>query len=347
MGALIMLLGAAALASEQPEQQIIAAPPDRRVDIVDGGTIALDIKEDESELSLGWSWSDMAREPAASGVGLTRRTYRIGFELPVGGGDNIADSETIDALDNGANVSAALTWFGTKSRDNLDSPAFARIMNIARERCKRDPAHEMTPEQCANHRPAQAFAIRYSGLGEATVNRTLLSPAYALGIEGRIGVNRFDYRTPVTLAESSETKFQFAAKVYGSVLPSDGLSMFTGSIEYQSAYEARDEEILCPAVVANPNSDCVKAAPGAPEEVEKLLLAADYRRVLGTIARLGEIAISPKASFDALSDEFEIELPLYLKPTRDIGFMPGVSVTYNSEKDDVVLGIFLRQSFSF
>jgi hypothetical protein len=345
MSALILV--AAALGAAQADQPVIVGPPGRSVDVVDGGTLAVDIKEDEPKLSATWSWSDMEREVGESGLRLTRRSYRIGLELPVGGGSNIASRETIDALDNGPSLSASVTLFGTTSRDRFDSPAFQRIMQRARNRCAEDPAHEMSADACAAYRPERAFAIRYSGLGEGAVNRTLLSPAYALGIEGSVGVNRFKYRQGATLTEASERKVQFSGKLFLSLFPADGLSMLTLSGEYQNAWEALDDKILCPPVVSDPNEQCTKASPGAPQQVEKLLVAADYRQVLGYISRVGEVATSPKATFDVLSDEFEFELPLYLKPSKDIGFMPGVSVSYNSTKDKVGFGFFLKQAFSF
>lgn len=334
----------------------LPGPPGRTVDIVSGGDVALDVNEKKSELTLGYSWLGRSQQiVGADGrqLRLARSTLNLELSLPVGGTDNLLSRDTFDGLADGPSLSFSWTWFGTRSADRLSNAQFSRITETARARCLRglgppdiDP---LSAERCnfrADHRTVD-FAQGYSGLSEGAINRAILSPGHAVGIEASVGFNVFDYRTPQTLVEHSDTRPQFAFKIYGSLFPSDAMSAWTLSAEYQNGFEAQDDQILCPVVVANPNDDCVRAPPGPPRNTESLQFALEHRRVLGTITSLGEIAIAPQATYDAISNEFELSLPVYLRLERDLGLLPGVTVTYNSEKNNVVVGLFLKRSFSF
>lgn len=330
-------------------EDMLGGPPDRVVDLIGKGKIALEVSEKKSELSLGYGGSRMRRASEGAVTRINRRSWQVGLELPIGGGDNLLSQSTIDALEDGPAVSGTVNWFATRSEDRLDQPPFQEIMSLAIQKCKDDPAHKMTTEACERERrqPSTRFAMKYSGLSEGAINRTLLYPGRLGGIEVRAGWNKFEFRLPSTLEENSRVKPQFSLRAYAGYIPSDALRMISGSIEYQNAFEAADETILCKPVVANPSDDCVKASPAAPRNVEKLLLAADYRQVLGEIGAIGELAISPKGTFDALSNEWELDLPLYFKPRNGFGLLPGVRATYNSDKSDVTFSVFLKQSFGF
>lgn len=195
--------------------------------------------------------------------------------------------------------------------------------------------------------PTNPFLRRFPVTSIAQLNRALLSPVSGFGIEASVGADRYEYRTPLTLAENGDTKIQFSTKVYAILFPSDGVSMLTVSAGYENSYEAQDETILCRTVVANPNSDCVNAAPGPPEKVEKLPLELEYRRAFQPIRGFGQFAIAPRAAFDALSNEYELELPVFLKIQGTNAIMPGATVIYDSGHDKLTFGLFLRKSFSF
>jgi hypothetical protein len=334
----------------------VPSPPGRTVDIVSGGDISLDVSEKKSELTLGYSWVGRSQQIVGAGgreLRLARSTLNLELSLPVGGTDNLLSRDTFDGLADGPSLSFSWTWFGTRSADRLGNARFSRITEAARARCLQGlgppDAERLSAERCnfrADHRTVD-FAQDYSGLSEGVINRAILSPGHAVGIEASVGFNVFDYRTPQTLVEHSDTRPQFSVKIYGSFFPADAISAWTLSAEYQNGFEAQDDQILCPAVVANPNDDCVRAPPGPPRNTESLQFALEHRRVLGSIPSLGEIAIAPQGTYDAISNEFELSLPVYLRLERDLGLLPGVSVTYNSEKDHVVIGLFLKRSFGF
>jgi hypothetical protein len=280
----------------------------------------------------------------------------VDLTLPLGGADNLLTREAFDGLADGPSLSLSWTSFRTRTSDPLDlkrNPRAARITRDAAARCeaqvKAGQAEDYTIEKCRLHenRWERNFVRRFSGLSIPDLNRLVLSPVLGFGLEGSAGLNRFRYRTPLTLAENSDTKPQFSIKAYGILFPRDGVSMLTGSALYENGYEAQDDQILCRAVIINPNDDCKSAAPGAPNNTEKLQFELEYRRVFPPIPGLGRFAIAPRVAFDALSNDYELELPIYLTPAGTDRLLPGVTISYDSRHDEVIFGLFLRRSFKF
>lgn len=388
--------------NDVPNLVPIGAPPGGTLDITTGGSIALDVNEKKSELTLGYSWSRQSHQPLDdNGLRLYRNAFHVELSLPVGGKDNLLSGDTYRGLRNGPSLSGSWTWFSSRAQDTeLDSLDFRDITLHAVTGCLRhadeadgraarataaadsaeqrlaaitDPDALRTAQNRARHLrevateaqegasnlrdecnvhvggryPTRQFAIDHSGISEAAINRATLEPGYAIGIEGSVGLDVFDYRTPVTLTEHSRTQPNFSIKTYFTYFPSDAMSMLTIAAEYRNEFKAQDEQILCPPVVNNPNDDCRTAPPGPPTNSDSLLLSAEYRRVLRNFGRLGQVAIAPRASIDALSGEYELTLPIYLRPRSDFGLLPGLSFTYNSEHDEFIVGVFLKRSFNF
>lgn len=328
-------------------------------DHVGGGAVDLEIEEDKSELTFSYDWAgrtQIVRSDNPHYATVRQSTFGAELSIPIGGGDNLLTSETFDGLSDGPSLSLSFTQFRARSYDMFDRRLNSRIGAVI-DRAVREclaqvaagTAPDMTEAGCrlGGDEPYRAFLERFGGLSIAGLNRLVMPRVWGWGIEGTVGYDRFEYRTPVTLAENSETEIQYSVRAYAVLFPSDAVSSLTVSARYERSYEARDDEILCPAVVANANEDCVSAPSGPPNSIEKLPLEIIYRRVLPRVDGLGTFAIAPRAGYDALNDEFEAEFALYLRPIRDIRILPGASITYNSRNDEVVVGLFLRQSFAF
>lgn len=372
MSALGVVLGAAALATQVGPGELTAASPGgeakslpvvslatevpgKTANVVSDGAVDLNINEKKSELVLSYAWAtrtqDVSTEDLVAQV--VQDSVSVELTLPLGGGDDLLARETFDGLVDGPSLSVSWTSFGVRTSDPYERPGAKSLARHSAARCEEavraGEAEDYTVERCRLHatRPERDFLRRWSGLSVPALNRRLLSPVTGFGLEGSIGLNRFKYRTALTLAENEDTKPQFSIKAYGILFPSDGVSMLTGSALYESGYEAQEDEILCRAVVANPNDDCASAAPGPPTKQEKVVLEVEYRRAFRPIRGLGRFAIAPRAAFDALSDEYELELPIYLKLQGTDVIMPGLTVAYDSRHDKVTAGLFLRKTFSF
>jgi len=353
-------------ASSQPESQAtnaervieinpLAATPGRTTEVLTGGHFDFEISEEESELTVGYTFATRSQRvvgAAGQALSLAQETFNIELSVPVGGTDNLFDRDTLDGLVDGIEMTASYTWFGTRSEDPFteDNRAFAAIIERAYQNCiagREGPRLSAAECEARRDMPRRQFALEYSGLSPAQINRTLLNPGVAGGIEGSVGLNRFGFRTAGTLAENEVTEPAFSVGAFVSLYPSDGVSMWTLSAGYENTFEARDAEIICRTVITLPNDDCVSAPPGAPRHVERLPIELEYRRVSAPIRGFGRFAIAPRFAVDALSGEIEAELPIYLIPQGTSAILPGVSVSYGSKDDEVVFGLFLRQRFSF
>ena len=88
---------------------------------------------------------------------------------------------------------------------------------------------------------------------------------WQIGVDASLGYNKFEYRQPTTLNKASVGKVQYSVGAFGALYPTDQRSMIGASVEYQFAYKALDETILCKPTVVNPADDCVQSAPGTPK----------------------------------------------------------------------------------
>lgn len=356
---MLLLLAAAAAAqcgpiSHSDEDQvpaIAAAPPGRSLDYFKGGSVALEVAEKKSSLTLGYQLVHHCTRGSEDNLSYRTRheAYKIELSLPLGGSDNLLDSKTFGGLGDGAGLTVAYTLFGTSNRDRFDDPPFRAFVAQALANCLAQAEQEADRTKCetdAAH-PRTDFVRQYSRASEAAINRAILSPGWAVGVEGGVGLNQFKYQAPLTLEAGRTTKPYYSLKVYGAYFPADAMSAFTLSGEYRNTYKAQDDEILCRSPVVKPNEDCVKAAPGAPRHGDALLVAAEYRRVLGKLPHVGQVALAPQATLDTLSGDYELSLPVYITPTRNIGVLPGFSITYSSKERDWVFGVFLKQTFGF
>lgn len=323
------------------------SPPDRLVRVLSGPDISLEISEKKSEATLGYAWRFDGRALTADGMGqrFSRTTLNLGVTVPVGGADNLLDGDTFDQLAEGPTLNLSLTTFGWTSRDRFGERPFLQLMEEAYRRCVANPGPRGLPHCDLNRtRPGRTFVQEYTDYSEATINRALSGPAFGFGIETELGFDVLDYRTPVTLAESSRTEPNLSATASIFFFPPDGVSLFAGTVEYKNRYKARDDVILCRAVVVDPNDDCASGPDGPPRHVESLSFGLEYRRSLGTISGLGTVGISPEVSYDVLRNNYHLEFPIYLTPEGKSAFRPGLTFSYDSE-DHFVVGLFLRQPF--
>lgn len=194
--------------------------------------------------------------------------------------------------------------------------------------------------------PSLSFGVsRFSYTSRAAATGIESDPGLQFGAEATLGFNRFDHRAPTTLEELSDDKFQYGAKAFVAIYPNSLQEAFSVSLEYQSAWEAQDDTILCKPVIVTPADDCVSAAPGGPERTDGLLLGAEYRRAFDTGWSFGDLAVSPLVTYDLLNDEVGIELPVYLLVHGETKVLPGFKIGYSTE-EDVTYGVFLKSSFT-
>lgn len=362
MKGLMLLLSATALATTvaapaaagpgsteraEPHELVPRAPAGRSEQLLDGVDFELSISGDEPSAAVQYGRTAVRNRFEADGSGKQlSESWAIRLSVPVGGSNDLTSGKTLDALADGPKATFTYSLFGFKSAaQNFNSPRFEAIMRDARLGCERTATTEEAKADCRNAGPSQEFAEQHSSYDIQAIGRALFSSMWRIGVEGSVGLNRFEYFDP-TLAERDKTRPQYAAAVFGAIYPAGGLSAAIVKAEYQRAHEAADETILCKPVVTNPAADCVKGSPVAPGRVERLNLSTEFRQVFPINKKGAAFAISPKGTIDALSGDYSVELPIYYIPTWDLPISPGASISYSSDKDKVSFGLFLKASFS-
>jgi len=193
--------------------------------------------------------------------------------------------------------------------------------------------------------PSLSFSLSRYSATKRDAPTGFQSRAWQFGGEVSIGTKQFHYRDPLSLAKHSNWKPQLGIGGFLAFYPSDRRSMVSFGIDYQSSYEAAEEQILCKAVVTDPDKDCAKAAPKGPDRGDSLNLSIEYRRATGLSIFGANIAYSPKFTYDSLNDDFGAELPIYFVPTAKSPVLPGFKIGYASDENNLILGLFLKASF--
>jgi hypothetical protein len=194
--------------------------------------------------------------------------------------------------------------------------------------------------------PALTFSLSRYNATTRDDPSGLKNQFWQFGGEARIGTNQFHYRDPTTLTKYSSWKPQLAIGGFIAFYPGEQKSMLSFAIDYQSSYQAADEKILCKPLVTDPDKDCFKAAPQAPDRQDAVNLSFEYRQAIGKDVLDASLAFSPKFTYDALSDDYGVELPVYLIPKGDAQILPGFRIGYASREDEVTFGLFMKASFS-
>lgn len=335
----LLLVPAAASAQQD---HVPAPPPGRSDSLVSGIAFDLSVSGEESEASVEIGGFSARLDETGENAERLDLSWSVKLTVPVGGADDITARSTLDALAGGPKLTGSLSLMNFQSASRaFHSEAFGKLMDDARAKCR-----ERGGSDCDIRFRDIDFARKY--LGRRRVNRAVFSGMWRAGIDASIGVNRFEHYDPATLGEIEQTEAQFSTGFYLAYYPSDAMSAMIGRVEYQNGFEAAASAILCKPVVVAPADDCVAGAPTAPAHVERLNLSLEYRRVFDIGGWDGaSIAVSPKFTIDALSEDYEAELPIYLLPPVNWPISPGVSLTYSSRKDALDAGVFLRSIFKF
>lgn len=167
----------------------------------------------------------------------------------------------------------------------------------------------------------------------------------AFGLQGAIELQSFKYVDPLSLAGSKDKEISWSAGAHYTWYVRETPTALTFAADYERAYKADDAVILCPAS-AGPNPvECVNKPDAPPTPDKSLLVTANLRHRFLINDELSRFAISPKVVYDAMDNEFGVELPVYFIPDGKEGLVAGVKAGYQSEEDEFAIGIFIGAAF--
>lgn len=296
------------------------------------------VQGEELQVSTGAEDNNLTFRVALPTGPSQENSFSLILATPIHGGDD-AMPASLDALVNGSR--ATLRWgrfaLGIPDEDEIA----ARIAEDAAELCEdQDP----NPKECTD----SGYAVR--NYDRANYRRylahTLPSGATDYGIDVTLGINDFEWvdRTTLLPQKKQHTDWSVAAHIAhyraGTAI--------TGSLSYQRAYKAGEEETICPPGSTDPE-ECVKARGNAPTLDKNFLISTGLRhRFVGSDGNLLNLAVAPAITYDVIDDVWGVDIPLYLVPDKEGALTGGIRFGYRSDRDDKFsVGIFVGTTFDF
>jgi hypothetical protein len=179
--------------------------------------------------------------------------------------------------------------------------------------------------------------------GFLSQHRFLISVAAGLGVED------FEFLDPQSFSEDEVRKTSYYASAVLGILPRDSATFFSIGGEYRRSYKAPDQRILCPPSVAGSPIECTQAIFGPPARNidENLFGSLRTLNLFGLTGARSPFVLEVKAAYDLKDDVVGLEIPIYALLDAKGQFRGGVRFGWDSDKDDVRVGLFVGVPFSF
>ena len=275
-------------------------------------------------------------------------SFGIILSTPLNGEDEAAPA-TLDGLANGTTLTVRWGHFSLSPPGPVQSRRAAELVAKARGICvRRAGADAEAIAGCDRENSNNLVGLYLNDRENREYSaQTIRHDASNFGFEVAVGINRFEFVDPATLAESSERHTQWRARIFYDQYLRRPMTAFTLSAGYERAYEAADEEIFCPPNTTNAAVRCVQARGAPPELNESLLISAGFRHRFIGAESLRNFAIAPLVTYDVLDDVVGVDVPIYFLPDGDGGLTGGVRFGYRSDREnEFSVGIFIGAAFN-
>ncbi len=348
IGLLLAALPSAALAQGDPNP--LPAASQRADDPLSGISLSLDVAEEESKAGAsiaGYFTKPSLEEMSAPGQRIAVG-WKLGIEVPIGGSDDVLEGATLDKLGDGTKLSGSVTFLGYRADPTrVDRKEFKALMVKAKERCLANAETDAERAGCNYVGPSPDYIRKHDPSAVLAMNRVLYGGFWTAGLKGSVSLKRYSWISTGTLDKNTASPSGYSATLYGVYYPADAVSAWKLEAEYASAPKQADPEIICKAVIANPNTDCVSAPASAPIREDALILRGEYRRFFPFGDGKGSIGAALTGSVDVLTGDYGFELPIYLSIPGTSAIAPGIKVGYASKDDEFGVSLFIKTSFSF
>ncbi|MEO7689346.1 MAG: hypothetical protein ABIS51_08675 [Sphingomonas sp.] len=271
-------------------------------------------------------------------------TWSVTGSAPLGKGRS--DLGTLDGFTSGAKLKVNLSRFNVEIAKPEKTARGVEIMAQARAECVRQKGAD-----CGAAIVGDGFVRDWLGPTIQTEYLKLAFPAsfsWAYGFEGSVGYTKYNFldasgtKTPVD-------RVPWGAKGFLSLLPGGSLTSWTAALEFQRTFKEKDLVAVCPALGATPVT-CPTGPGGMPVRTDKLLGSVEYRHLfeLSDTGFLRSLGLSVLATYDAKSNDYGLDVPIYLLPNDKGQMIGGIRFGYTNTKDghDFVAGVFVGTAFS-
>lgn len=267
--------------------------------------------------------------------------FSLRLSTPLQGGENNMPA-SLDALANGSRVT--LSWGYFPLRVNRGNAESREIIRVAQEACLAKP--DPNPSQCS----VSTYAIRnYAEDDYLRYVRLTTRGVTDWGLDATLGINDFEWVDPATLSPQKAQHTDWSVAGHVTHYFAGRQLAFTGSASYQRAYEAAEEQLICPPNPVDPATQCITARGVGPTRNENLILSAGLRyRTINALGIPGNFAIAPMVNYDVIDDVWGVDIPIYLVPGPNGSLNGGVRLGYRSDREDrFSFSVFVGTSFNF
>lgn len=254
-------------------------------------------------------------------------------------GDDRALPASLDALANGTRVT--LSWGYTRLPIFDPDPVAVEIGDAAVRECQRkEPQERRCTQQnyaVTHHIPERYFEYRAHSI-----------PAvWDFGANATVGINDFEWVDPTTLAPRTDRRTDWSVAGYFTRYSAGSMTAITGSLSYQRAYEAVDEQLLCPPNAVDPATQCITARGAAPRRNENFLVSLELRHRFVSNGRVLPLAVAPMVTYDVEDDIWGVDVPIYYVPDENGRLNGGLRISYRSDREDKFsIGVFVGTTFN-
>jgi hypothetical protein len=175
--------------------------------------------------------------------------------------------------------------------------------------------------------------------GRQEIDAQAFEAVWIFGFSAKVGHTAFEFADPVTFADQSENHEGWsisgsAGRIQAGALAS--LLYYVGaSFRHENAYVGNDEQDVCTPIGTSTSTVCREIAIGAPTRRKSELVQVEARSFPMT-----GLALAPRLTYEVNAQEWAFEMPMYVR--QDDGpFSGGVSVGWDSERDDIHLSLFV------
>ena len=277
------------------------------------------------------------------------------ISAPLSTSGSQSDIGTLDGFVNSSKLKLSFSRYSRPISEPIDAPGFDALVAGGRRQCRLklgEKASECATQAISTqwfHTYAPSLETAFLGMGHMTSgpNPRVDWSAFAIGAEASVGYKNYKYILGGPARGADVDRVPFGAKVFVSYLPDVRYSAITGGVEFQRTYKEATAGALCPVAVAGAETKCLTGPLGLPTRNDKLLLSAEYRYrwVFKEDSFIPILGISGQLSYDALNDDFGIDVPVYLAADPKNGLTGGIRFGYRTKDSGFVAGVFVGSTF--
>jgi hypothetical protein len=170
--------------------------------------------------------------------------------------------------------------------------------------------------------------------------------AWQLGLRTAVGYHDYTYYDAASLSKHELSRFSLSGGAELSWLLDS--ATITAGARYQRAFQAARSQTACHVVSVPSTVQCVTGGLAPPQRTDSIPLSLELHAawelrhpLLGLLPAIG---IAPRLEVDALSDNWSVDVPVYLVRDEHGALSGGFRIGYSSHEGKVIGSIFVSSA---